>query len=218
MEIDGGRDFTSLWQLLNETIPKKSKNKKLSPIVGGQVLNSIISGSPYPYTLYSNILIRTRTEPDDRDKKIYSVNSIRASIIKAFLLRNERKLNYKKYGEVLQVSLNEKSKNQAYLLGRLFALLERAQENASSGNLNTTIKDRYFSTASASPVTVFPSLLRLTQHHLAKVENNKWIEIKISEVMDGIDTFPSHLNLEEQGIFILGYYHQRQDFFKKKND
>lgn len=215
MEIDGGREYIPIWQLLNETVPKKSKDKKVSPILVGQVMNSIITGNPYPYTLYVNILNRIRAENDDRDKKIYSVNSIRVSIIKAYLLRKERKLNINKYREVLNVSLNEESKNQAYLLGRLFAILEKVQELSSKNKLNSTIKDRFFSTASASPSTVFPSLIRLSQHHFAKIDNAKWLDIKMSEVLDKLESFPSHLDMDEQGVFILGYYHQRQDFLKE---
>jgi CRISPR-associated protein Csd1 len=217
MEIDGGKEYIPLWQLLNETVPKKSKDKKVSPILVGQVMDSIITGSAYPYTLYANILNRIRAESDDRDKKIYSVNSTRVAIIKAYLLRKERKLNLNKNREVLTVSLKEESTNQAYLLGRLFAILEKAQELSSKkNNLNSTIKDRYFSTASASPSTVFPSLVRLSQHHFAKIDNAKWLDIKMSEVLDKLENFPAHLDMEEQGIFILGYYHQRQDFFKKR--
>jgi len=217
MKIDGGKEYIPLWQLLNETVPKKSKDKKVSPILVGQVMDSIITGSAYPYTLYANILNRIRAESDDRDKKIYSVNSTRVAIIKAYLLRKERKLNLNKNREVLTVSLKEESTDQAYLLGRLFAILEKAQELSSKkNNLNSTIKDRYFSTASASPSTVFPSLVRLSQHHFAKIDNAKWLDIKMSEVLDKLENFPAHLDMEEQGIFILGYYHQRQDFFKKR--
>lgn len=100
----------------------------------------------------------------------------------------------------------------------MFALLEKAQENAAEGKLNSTIKDRYFSTASASPGLVFPTLLRLSQHHIAKSDRNKWIEIKIGEVIEGLNSFPAHLNIEEQGVFIIGYYHQRQAFFKKNTE
>lgn len=218
MEIQNGQKLIPVWQLLNETIPKKSKDKKVPPLLGGQMMHSIISGAPYPYTIYSNIICRIRAEQDDRDKGIYSVNPIRASIIKAYLSRNVRIYKNKDYEEVLTVSLNEQSKNNAYLLGRLFALLEKAQENAADGKLNSTIKDRYFSTASASPGLVFPTLLRLSQHHISKTDKNKWVEIKIGEVMNGLDSFPSHLSIEDQGVFILGYYHQRESFFRKNTE
>lgn len=218
MEIQEGHKFIPVWQMLNETIPKKSKDKKVLPLLGGQIMRSIITGAPYPYTIYSNILGRIRAEQDDRDKGIYSINSTRASIIKAYLSRNARVLKNKSYKEVLTVSLNEKSQNNAYLLGRLFALLEKAQENAADGKLNSTIKDRYFSTASASPGLVFPTLLRLSQHHIAKSDKNKWVEIRIGEVIGRLNSFPAHLNIEEQGVFILGYYHQREAFFKKNTE
>lgn len=188
MELRGNQKFIPVWQLLNETVPKKSKDKKVPPLLGGQIMRSIITGAPYPYTIYSNIINRIRAEQDDRERGIYSINSTKASIIKA------------------------------YLLGRLFAFLEKAQENAADGKLNSTIKDRYFSTASASPGLVFPTLLRLSQHHLAKSDRNKWVEIRIGEVMNGLNFFPAHLNIEEQGVFILGYYHQREAFFKKNNE
>ncbi len=215
MELGDEPKFIPVWQLLDETIPKKSKDKKVSPLLGGQIMRSIIVGAPYPFTIYSSILGRIRAEQDDRERKIFTVNSIRASIIKAYLTRNARVLKNKGYEEVLTVSLNEKSQNNSYLLGRLFALLERAQENAAEGKLNSTIKDRYFATASASPGLVFPTLLRLSQHHIAKSDKNRWIEIKIGEVMNELNSFPAHLNIEEQGVFILGYYHQREALFKK---
>ncbi|MGE5633428.1 MAG: type I-C CRISPR-associated protein Cas8c/Csd1, partial [Caulobacteraceae bacterium] len=218
MELREEQKFIPVWQLLNETVPKKSKDKKVPPLLGGQIMRSIITGAPYPYTIYSNIIGRIRAEQDDRDRGIYSINSTRASIIKAYLLRSARILKNKSYGEVLTMSLNEKSQNNAYLLGRLFALLEKAQENAAEGKLNSTIKDRYFSTASASPGLVFPTLLRLSQHHIEKSDRNRWVEIKMGEIMDGLNTFPAHLNIEEQGVFILGYYHQREAFFRKNTE
>lgn len=218
MELEDAPKHIPIWQILNETVPKVLKEKKVSPLLGGAVMRSVILGTAYPYTLYSAILGRIRSEQDDREKKISSINQTRVSIIKAYLRRNARIHKNKEYGEVLTVSLNEGSRNPAYLLGRLFAMLERAQENASGTELNSTIKDRYFSTASASPRSVFPTLIRLSQHHLAKADNSKWIEIKMGEIMDGLTTFPAHLNIEEQGVFVLGYYHQRQSFFKKKEE
>lgn len=120
------------------------------------------------------------------------------------------------------MALNVESKNQAYLLGRLFAVLEKAQEEASSNRLNSTIKDRYFTSACANPATTFPVLLRLSQHHIAKAEYGYTIERKIREIMDAFevdnDPFPRSLSLEEQGIFVLGYYHQRSYFFVRKEN
>lgn len=113
------------------------------------------------------------------------------------------------------MSLNEENKDVPYRLGRLFAVLEKAQSD-SNKDLKSTINSKYFSSASTTPAVVFPVLLKLAQHHIAKSDwgfkSNQWIE----EVVSGIDKFPAYMNLEDQGKFMLGYYHQRKAFFKKK--
>jgi CRISPR-associated protein Csd1 len=118
------------------------------------------------------------------------------------------------------MALNEQSTHQAYLLGRLFAVLEKVQKDAVP-NLNTTIKDRYFTSACASPATVFPVLLRLSQHHISKAEYGYVSDKRIEEIMNRLDVehdpIPAHLSLDEQGIFILGYYHQRAAFFTPRD-
>jgi len=116
------------------------------------------------------------------------------------------------------MSLNESYAHPAYVLGRLFAMLERAQKAALGQNINATIKDRYFTSACATPASVFPTLLRLSQHHLSKAEYGKYLENQIRDLLGMLEAkpFPSHLTLEEQGIFILGYYHQRG--FRKNSD
>lgn len=113
--------------------------------------------------------------------------------------------------------LDVERSEDSYHLGRLFACLERAQEDALPG-LNATIKDRYFGAASATPATVFPRLVRLSQHHLAKLDGGKKVvaERRIQEVIGRVNAFPRHLGLVDQGLFAIGYYHQRQDFFTKK--
>lgn len=120
------------------------------------------------------------------------------------------------------MSLNSGAKNPAYLLGRLFSVLEKTQEEAIPG-ANATIKDRFFGSASATPSVVFPQLIRLSQHHLAKLDGGAKIykEQLIQEILSGFNAelgFPAHLSLEDQGMFTLGYYHQRKDFFTKKAD
>ena len=112
------------------------------------------------------------------------------------------------------MSLNEQSTIPAYLLGRLFAVLEDAQKEAAKpAKLNATIKDRYFTSACASPNSVFPVLLRLSQHHISKAEYGYVYDRRIQEIMKLLDVdqnpFPSRLTLDQQGIFVLGYYHQR---------
>ena len=197
-------DFIPIGLILKETAPLKD-TKRIPPLWGGVLMRSILSGTPYPMTLYNSVISRIRA---DRD-----VNYVRTAVIKACLVRNSR--FYKKGNEVeLTVSLNEQNHNAGYLLGRLFALLEKAQEDANPG-INSTIKDRYFGSASATPMSVFPILIRLAQHHIAKAEYGRYMDKRIENVMASIEGFPANLNLEEQGQFILGYYQQRQALYEK---
>ena len=201
-QFDNESSSISLWRILSETVSPSSTNKSASPLLAGSVLRSILTGSPYPTALFNSIMIRIRAERD--------INYYKASIIKAYLTRCA---NSRKYEEVLTVALNEKSDNKAYVLGRLFASLERAQQDASSSKLNTTIKDRYFTSACANPASVFPVLLKLSNHHISKSDYGYSSEQRISEIMDILSVddspFPKNLSLEEQGVFILGYYHQK---------
>ncbi|WP_281532242.1 type I-C CRISPR-associated protein Cas8c/Csd1 [Anaerocolumna aminovalerica] len=201
-------DSISIWRLLNETVSPSSKDKSASPLLIGSVMRAILEGISYPTELFNTIMIRIRAE-----KKI---GYYKASIIKGYLMRCKNKNKYK---EVLGVSLNVNSNNKPYVLGRLFAILEKAQQDANP-LINTTIKDRYFTSACATPANVFPVLLKLSSHHIAKAEYGYISDIRLKEVMDLLNVddnpFPKQLPLEEQGIFILGYYHQKNAFFKKE--
>ena len=201
-------EFLPLWKLLSETVSPKSKDKSSSPLLSGAVLNSIFAGTPYPDALYSSVLLRIRAEKD--------INRGKAAIIKAFQIRK----NGMKYKEELAVSLNEQSENKAYVLGRLFAVLEKAQQEASPG-IKSTIKDRYFTSACSTPASVFPILLRLSHHHTAKSDYGNLIEKKKGELLDKLkvdqNPFPAHQSLDDQGIFILGYYHQQKSYYTKKD-
>ena len=115
------------------------------------------------------------------------------------------------------MSLDKESTNIAYRLGRLFAALEKAQKDAVPG-ANTTIRDRYYGSASATPRVVFPQLLRLGQHHIQKSDYGFTSDKMIEEIMSGIQEFPAHLSLDDQGMFAIGYYHQRQAFFTKSEN
>ena len=118
------------------------------------------------------------------------------------------------------MSLDLNNTNAGYRLGRLFAVLEKIQEEASPG-INATIRDRFYGSASSTPVTVFPHLMKLKNHHIAKLENRGRavnLEKIIGEIVDDVKDFPGHLSLDDQGRFAVGYYHQRQDFFKKKDN
>ncbi|MGE5553383.1 MAG: type I-C CRISPR-associated protein Cas8c/Csd1 [Betaproteobacteria bacterium] len=193
-------------RILKETAPL-GDSKRISPLLGGAVTRSILLGTAYPQGLYTAILSRIRA-----DQK---VNPVRAAVVKACLVRNARILGNSEKEGTIRMSLNEESTERGYLLGRLFALLEKAQEDATPG-LNATIRDRYFGAASAAPLTVFPVLLRLAQHHLSKAEYGHALDRRIQEVMAGVQAFPAHLSLEEQGLFVLGYYHQRHALYQKK--
>ena len=121
------------------------------------------------------------------------------------------------------MSLDTTNSNIGYLLGRLFATLEKLQEEAQGGNLNATIKDRYYGAASSTPCTVFPQLFKLKNFHLAKLSNpgrKTNFEKLIGEITDGISAegIPAHLSLDNQARFAIGYYHQRQDFFTKNEE
>ncbi|NLA07034.1 MAG: type I-C CRISPR-associated protein Cas8c/Csd1, partial [Firmicutes bacterium] len=156
------------------------------------------------------LLARIRAEQE--------VSPVQAAMIKACLARSARISGAKEKEGNYTVSLNEEWTDTAYLLGRLFATLEKVQQDAASGaKLNATIRDRYFGAASATPRSVFPVLLRLAQHHIAKAEYGGIADRQIEAIVGKLDSFPAHLNLEEQGNFVLGYYHQRQDFYRKRS-
>jgi len=154
-------------------------------------------------------MLRIKAEKD--------INYYKASIIKAYLLR---KFKNNKFKEVLTMALNEQSENRAYIFGRLFAILEKAQLDANPG-INSTIKDRYFTSACATPASVFPVLLRLSQHHISKAEYGHTSDKKIASILEKLEIdknpFPSNLSLDDQGVFILGYYHQRNALYQKNN-
>lgn len=206
LNIIGNNKPIPIWMILNETIAKKSKDKKISPILSKSLMNSIFNGGLYPSSLYNAIISRIRADGD--------INYKRTAIIKACLLR---KYNlFDKKGDIT-VSLNEKNSSIAYQLGRLFAVLEKAQKEANP-NLNSTIKDRYFTSASATPASVFPVLLKLSLHHTSKGERTVYFEKLKGDILQMVDQFPKHLSLDEQGEFVLGYYHQIQSFYTKKED
>ncbi|MDR3122131.1 MAG: type I-C CRISPR-associated protein Cas8c/Csd1 [Clostridiales bacterium] len=195
------------WLLLGETTVKK-KAADAAPLIGGQLTHSILSGAVYPLTLYNAILLRVKAGED--------VNAVKAAIVKATLIRNYHE------SEVATVSLNEQSGNKPYVLGRLFSVLEQLQQRASGGSLNATIRDRYFATACSNPKNVFPTLLKLSMHHAAKLDDagtyHEILKTRLLGRLDEQEPFPAALSMDDQGRFILGYYHQTQDFFTSKKD
>ena len=220
-EFENQPAYITVRHILDETVSKKASNPEASPLMAGAMFRSILTGSPYPAALYYAIINRIRADMDDSQKNIHKINYVRAAVIKAFLIRKYRNQPEEPIQEVLVMSLNEESTIPAYALGRLFAVLEKVQEEA-IGKLNASIKDRYFTSACASPASVFPVLLRLSQHHISKAEYGYISDRRIQDILGLLDVqnnpIPARLSLDDQGIFILGYYHQRAAFYAPKND
>ena len=196
----------SIFRLLT-CIAAQGKADNIPPNLAGDFARAILAASPYPATLLQATVRRIRAE--------HEINYPRAALLKAVINRQSRtqQLNDKE----LTVSLDLSNNNAGYRLGRLFAVLERAQERANPG-LNATIRDRFYGAASSTPVAVFSNLMKLKNHHIAKLENKGEavnLEKLIGEVMDGVSDFPAHLALADQGRFAVGYYHQRQAFYNK---
>ncbi len=215
-EFESQPDFISLPMILDETVSPKAKDQEAMPLLAGSVLRAILNDLPYPAALYSALITRFRADMDDGSKKIRKINYVRAAVVKAVLRRKYRRQTNHPYQEVLEMSLNETSTIPAYVLGRLFAVLEKVQQEA-VGNVNASIKDRYFTSACASPATVFPMLLRLSQHHISKADYGYASDRRIEQLLNLLslenNPFPAHFSLDEQGLFVLGYYHQRVAFF-----
>ena len=209
------RETLSIWALLRETVNPNSRDKSAQPQLVGEMLRAVLTGSLYPSALYTQTEIRLRAEKE--------INRGKAAIIKAYLLRNvveQQKDQTHVYKEVLDVELNEQSTYLPYRLGRLFAVLEAVQQKANP-NINTTIKDRYFNSACATPALVFPTLLRLAQSHLSKIGGGAevYYDKMITELLgDVTQSYPLRLSLQDQGIFQIGYYHQKQKLFTKKEE
>ncbi len=202
-------EHLSLFRLL-AACAVQGKADNIPPNLGGNILRAILEGLPYPASWLNAAVQRCRAEQ--------RVTYPRAAAIKACLNRSIRQSNRIQVHEEreFQAMLDTANPNPAYRLGRLFAVLEKIQEEASPG-LNATIRDRYYGAASSTPVAVFTTLLRLKNHHLGKLSPGRAVQMEklIGEIMQSISDFPRQLTLPDQGRFALGYYHQRQAFFTK---
>lgn len=198
-------EHLSLFRLLTG-LALLNKADNIPPNLGGEIMRAILEGLPYPATMFNLAVSRCRAE----QKPTYA----RAAAIKASLNRGIRfrKTQEKEFLPMLDTS----NPNPAYRLGRLFAALEKIQEEASPG-LNATIRDRYYGAASSTPVTVFTTLLRLKNHHMGKLSPSRATQMEklLGEILSEVADFPRQLPLQDQGRFALGYYHQRQAFFTK---
>jgi len=193
-------EFPPLWLLLAQAAREA---KEIPPVLAGPLLRAVIEGAQYPQGLFSAVMRRIRA---DR-----AINYARVCVLKGYLVRNMK--------QEVSMSLNTQRPDPPYRLGRLFAALEKTQGDA-LGTLNASIRDRFYSSASATPGVVFPRLLRTYQHHLAKLQGGRKVnrEKLVQEIVSPLEDFPAHLNLAEQGLFAIGYYHQTQDFYTKKDE
>ncbi|HMO50371.1 MAG TPA: type I-C CRISPR-associated protein Cas8c/Csd1 [Kiritimatiellia bacterium] len=198
-------EFPELWRMLDETCPRrngKADRDQIPPTLEGPLLRSVMTGQRYPDGLFEAIMRRIHA---DRQP-----NYVRCCIIKGYLTRN--------LGKEIDMSLNPSRTEPAYWTGCLFAALHKTQYDA-LGEVNASIRDRFYGAASATPQAVFPRLLRMYQHHLPKMEKGRiGREILVREIMARLQNFPAHLNLAEQGLFALGYYHQMKDLWTAKED
>ncbi len=207
-QFDNEPEFPPLWRLLCQTATL-GKSENVSPVLAGGMARAMLTGTRYPQNLLPVVLERIRAE--------HSVTYFRAALLKAFLIRNTSD----KQMEV-SMSLNPDRTDLPYLLGRLFAVLEKAQEEAIP-NTNATIKDRYLASASATPGQIFHMLLKNSANHIAKLRKDPakkgraiYYDIMTQDIIAKFDNYPATLTAEEQGLFMIGYYHQRKDFFTKK--
>ena len=208
MEIQDTRKDKKPYMGIREIISSVTLGGKMSdatPNLPEAVVKSIFQGLPYPQTLYSACLRRIRAEQ--------KLTITRAAIIKAYL--NRQSNNNKK----IDIMLDKENNNQGYLCGRLFAVLDKIQEDA---NKISSIRERYMNAASSTPSAVFATILNLSVHHSEKLEEGRriYFEKLKQEILDKVsaDGFPTHLDLQDQGRFFVGYYHQRQDFFTSKKE
>lgn len=193
----------------------EGKVESLPPNIVADATKGILEGTSLPITVLQLAIRRNRADQ--------SVTYARAGLIKAYLNRKARltaSINFKE----ISVGYDKDRTDIGYVLGALFAVLEKIQEEtADSGKINATIRDRYYGSASSTPVTVFGTLLKLTQHHLSKIRKRSMgrsinLNKQLSELLEKVDMFPSHLNMEQQGLFAIGYYHRRQEFFTSKKE
>ena len=204
-------EYYSLWRLLLQTA-QQGKSENIPPNISGDFLQAVLLGTPYPQSLLQGVLRRIKSDCGHR------VNPVRASLIKAYLNRLMR-YHPESGGKELQMALDIDQTSIGYQLGRLMATLEKVQEEANP-NLNSTITDRYYGAACSTPVTVFGTLMRLMRYHMDKIGMSGrriYFEKLIGEITSHFSEFPAHLGIYEQGKFAVGYYHQRQAFYTKKD-
>lgn len=208
VKIKGSMPVVPIYAVKKELKSPKSSNEKIDPTLMTEIWKSVINNNRHPMQLLSTLVKRVKTDVD------LDMNSVRAGFLKSCINRIEGR-------EEITMGLNTDNNNQAYVCGRLFAVLEKLQQDASNNSLNATIKNKYFSSASSKPALVFPKLIKLAQTHLNKLKGKKrWVyyDKTITEIMCNLDgRFPETLLLQEQGEFEIGYYQQKQVLYTKQD-
>lgn len=205
------KPYMSLRNILS-TVTLGGKVSDATPNLPDAIVKSIFQGLPYPQTLFASCIRRVRAESGDKDRN--PINITRAAIIKAYLNRlNNNQIK-------IEVMLDKDNNNQGYLCGRLFAVLDKIQEEA---NNQHSIRERYMNSASSTPAAVFSTILNLSNHHVENLKNEGrkiYFEKLKQEIISKIDAdgFKAQLDLQDQGRFFIGFYHQRQDFFMKNEE
>ncbi|MGI6117249.1 MAG: type I-C CRISPR-associated protein Cas8c/Csd1 [Bilifractor sp.] len=216
MKIRENMRPVSLARIKKELISQKITNPEkrvLAPF--NSLFQTIIEGTEYPFWCLNTVMTRIRTDFNTDENQYIRINDVRAGLVKACLIRHTK--------EEISMALDYNNTNQAYLCGRLFACLEKIQQDAAGAKLNRTIGDAYFSSAMTKPAAVFPNLLSLSKHHLAKIRkthedwatvDSKW---QLEIIGKLVAEFPKTLDIYDQGRFVIGYYQQREEFYKKKD-
>jgi CRISPR-associated protein Csd1 len=203
------KQFPSIQDILYETVNKNAKNKSAQPILVGALMQSVLQDTLYPAALYSHVMLRIHAER--------AINRNRAAILKAYLLKNHPE----KREAIKTMNLNEETEYLPYVLGRMFAVLEDIQSAAIG---KETLRERYFNAASSTPAVVFPQLIKLSNSHMRVLaRENKGLQIVKEKELEKLfgkvhSNFPTNLSLEDQGIFMIGYYHQVQARYQKKKE
>lgn len=215
MALSGNDRHISFGGIAKELISPKSTKEEIPPPLITGIIRAAVEGVNYPEAMLQTAVMRVKTDRNEEKSHYIKFNYTRVGIIKACLNRKARRSNKK---EEITMALNKENTNPAYLCGRLFAVLEKLQQDAAGGTLNTTIVDSYFSSACSKPSTVFPKLMELSNHHIKKV-GGSYFKSLIGEIIDPLDgEFPTTLSLDDQGRFIVGYYQQNRELWTSKKN